>query len=315
MKRLNQRELLIEVARLYYYQHLTQEQVGEALGISRQKVSRLLNRAYEEGIVQIKIAESFSPLSKMEEELCQKFGLKEVKIARLFAQEEYLATKRIAQEAAYFLVNKLEPYTTLGVAYGKTLYEMTNFLTRRLIPGLRVIQIMGGYGKLKGEVMSIELAQRIADAFEGDVVFLLAPAFCRDAKTKKAIEGEERIRRVLELAKRVDIALVGIGGIDPTSTLMDTGDIQEEEKEELLHHGVVGNICGNFYNHLGEPILSRADERRIGITIADLKKIPQVVGVAGGEKKFPAILGALRGKLITTLITDELTAEKLLKEE
>ena len=314
MKRANQRELLIEVARLYYYQHLTQEQVGEALGISRQKVSRLLNRAYEEGIVQIKIAEPFSPLLELEKELCQKFGLKEAKIARLFTKEETLAIRRIAQEAAYFLVNKLEPYTTLGVAYGKTLYEMTNFLTKRLIPGLRVIQIMGGYGKLKGEVMSIELAQRIADAFEGDVVFLLAPAFCRDAKTKKAIEGEERIRRVLELAKRVDMALVGIGGIDPTSTLMDTGDIQEDEKEELLRQEVVGNICGNFYNRLGEPVSSKADERRIGLTLADLKKIPQVVGVAGGEKKFTAILGALRGKLITTLITDELTAQKLLEE-
>ncbi|MGQ9746999.1 MAG: sugar-binding transcriptional regulator, partial [Candidatus Caldatribacteriaceae bacterium] len=312
MRRSDQPELLIEVARLYYYQHLTQEQVGEALGISRQKVSRLLNRAYEEGIVQIKIAEPSSPLSQVEEKLCQKFGLKEVKIARLFIKEEGLTIKRIAQEAAYFLVNKLEPYTTLGVAYGKTLYEMTHFLSKRFVPGLRVIQIMGGYGKLKGEVMSIELAQRIADAFEGDVVFLLAPAFCRDAKTKRAIEGEERIRRVLDLAKKVDIALVGIGGIDPSSTLMDTGDIQEGEKEELLAQGAVGNICGNFYNYLGEPISSKSDERKIGLTITDLRKISEVVGVAGGEKKLLAILGALRGKLITTLITDELTAEWLL---
>ncbi|MGQ9472491.1 MAG: sigma factor-like helix-turn-helix DNA-binding protein, partial [Candidatus Caldatribacteriaceae bacterium] len=100
MRRSDQPELLIEVARLYYYQHLTQEQVGEALGISRQKVSRLLNRAYEEGIVQIKIAEPSSPLSQVEEKLCQKFGLKEVKIARLFIKEEGLTIKRIAQEAA-----------------------------------------------------------------------------------------------------------------------------------------------------------------------------------------------------------------------
>ncbi len=311
---MNQRELLVEVARLYYYQHLTQEQVGEALGISRQKVSRLLNRAYEEGIVQIKIAETSSSLSQIEKELVQKFGLKEAKIAHLFTQEETLTVKRIAQEAAYFLINKLEPYMTLGVAYGKTLYEMAHFLAKRFIPGLRVIQIMGGYGKLTGEVMSVELAQKIADAFGGDAIFLLAPAFCRDAKTKKAIEGEERIRRVLDLAKKVDIALVGIGGVDPTSTLMDTADIQEGERVELLQRGAVGNICGNFYDENGSSVSSKADDRRIGLSLIDLKNIPQVVGVAGGEKKFAAILGALRGGFITTLVTDEPTAERLLKE-
>ncbi len=179
----------------------------------------------------------------------------------------------MAQLAASYLKKKVEPYLSLRVAYGRTLFEMTNFLPDNSVMGLRVIQIMGGYGKLKAEIMSVELARKIAQAFQGDVVYLLAPAFAQDPKAKEVIEKEEKIKRVMDLAKTVDMALVGIGGVSPISTLMDTGEIYLQEREKLLKKVAIGNICGNFYDIEGNQVKSSADKRRISTSLEDLKKI------------------------------------------
>jgi deoxyribonucleoside regulator len=308
-------DLMREVAKLYYYEDLTQDQIGEIVGLSRQKVWRVLKKAKEEGIVQIKIIETSDKELENENQLKEKFGLKEVKITLSFQENDKILLKRVAQVAASYLRNRLDPYSTLGVAYGKTIFEIIHYLTPKKIPGLRVIQIMGGYGKLKGDVMAVELARRIAENFDGQVVYLMAPAFAKDQATRDAILSNESVFKVLDMSKKVDIALVGIGGVLETSTLLDTGDLYDHEIEELRKKKVVGNICGNFYDETGAIIETLADKRRISISLQDLKKIPLVIGVAGGKNKFLPILGALKGRFIQALITDDLTAKLLINHK
>ncbi|NLJ48089.1 MAG: sugar-binding transcriptional regulator [Candidatus Atribacteria bacterium] len=305
-------DLMQEVAKLYYYEDLTQDQIGEIIGLSPQKVWRVLKKAKEEGIVQIKIIESSGKVLENEIQLKEKFGLKEVRIAVSFQENDKILLKRVAQVAASYLKNRLEPYSALGVAYGKTIFEIINYLTPKKITGLRVIQIMGGYGKLKGDIMAVELARRIAENFDGQVVYLMAPAFAKDQTTRDAILNNEGISKVLDMSKKVDIALVGIGGVLESSTLLDTGDLYDYEIEELRKKKVVGNICGNFYDETGAIVETLADKRRISIRLQDLQKIPLVIGVAGGKNKFFPILGALNGKFIQALITDDLTASQLI---
>ena len=305
-------DLIREVAKLYYYEDLTQDQIGEIIGLSRQKVWRMLKKAKEEGIVQIKIIESSDKVLEIENQLKEKYGLKEVRIAVSFQENDKILLKRVAQVAASYLKNRLEPYSVLGVAYGKTIFEIIHYLTPKKIPGLRVIQIMGGYGKLKGDVMAVELARRIAEIFDGQVVYLMAPAFAKDQTTRDAILSNEGISKVLDMSKKVDIALVGIGGVLETSTLLDTGDLYDYEIEELRKKKVAGNICGNFYDENGAIIETLADKRRISISLQDLQKIPLVIGVAGGKNKLLPILGALNGKFVQALITDDLTASQLI---
>ena len=50
---LDDTNLLTEIAILYYQHNTTQEEISKKFGISRAKVSRLLRRAREEGIVEI----------------------------------------------------------------------------------------------------------------------------------------------------------------------------------------------------------------------------------------------------------------------
>ena len=312
----SENDLMVETARLYYYEGLTQDRIGEVLGISRQKVWRLLSRAREEGIVQVRIVNPRipSPL-KLAEVLQERFALREAVVVPVFSEEETVVRKRVGQAAASYLFSHLEPHATLGVSYGKTLFEMASFLAPKNVPGLRVVQVMGGYGRVKGEAMAIELARRIASSFGGEVVYLLAPAFARDAATREALVGEGGVEEVISMWEELDIALVGIGGVTPSSTLLDTGDFHQEEVTDLHQKRAVGNICGNFYTGTGEPVSSGADSRRIAISLEELRKVPQVLGAAGGREKVQPVLGALRGKLVDILITDEQTAENVLSAD
>ena len=92
------------------------------------------------------------------------------------------------------------------------------------------------------------------------------------------------------------------------------GFITYEDLEKIKKNGAIGEILGRFYDINGKRVKTELDRRIIGLDLEDIKKIENVIGVSGGEKKVEPLLGAIRGKYIDTLITDEETAKALFKE-
>ncbi len=79
---------------------------------------------------------------------------------------------------------------------------------------------------------------------------------------------------------------------------------------KLKADGGVGDICGNFYDIQGRPVM---DETGIvGINLEQIQKVPEVIVAAGGLEKTQALVGALRGRFIKTLVTDVVTAREVL---
>ena len=68
-----------------------------------------------------------------------------------------------------------------------------------------------------------------------------------------------------------------------------------------------GDILGQFYNTNGDLLELSHHNRLIGTPLSILRNMKHVVGVAGGTEKIDAIYGALKGKFIHSLITDEET--------
>jgi DNA-binding transcriptional regulator LsrR (DeoR family) len=86
-----------------------------------------------------------------------------------------------------------------------------------------------------------------------------------------------------------------------------------KELDQLRQQGAVGDVCLRFFDVNGNPIENALDNRVIGMQLEQLRKVERSVGIAGGKRKFEAIRGALRGKLINVLITDRRTAERLVE--
>jgi len=96
-------------------------------------------------------------------------------------------------------------------------------------------------------------------------------------------------------------------------TMRDGSIISQSELDDLLAHGAVGDIALRYFDVEGRCVESEINDRIIGITLEQLKRGPKVVAASGGPEKVPAIRAALRGGLIDVLVTDSVTAGRLLE--
>jgi DNA-binding transcriptional regulator LsrR (DeoR family) len=177
------------------------------------------------------------------------------------------------------------------------------------------VQLFGGVGNPGAEAHAARLTQRFAELTGAQPTFLLAPGIATSVEARGALVQDRFVREALARLDEVTLALVGIGAFEPSMLLQRSGNIfSERELAALGKQGAVGDICLRFYDAQGRRVASDVDRRVIGVTLEQLRDVERCVGVAGGERKYEAIRGALRGCWINVLITDHITAERLLGE-
>jgi len=313
-KELKQERLMIQAAKLFYQDGLSMVEASELLGISRQKFSQLVKMAKETGVVQIKILDpEENRILELEEALKNRFALKKVRVVEVFSDQGELVRKSVGEAGFRLLSELVKPGDKIGIAYGRTLYQLVLFARPINCPDLGVVQLMGGLSRISADVVATEIPRRLANILDAQVYYLMAPAFTKDQTTRDAILQDENVQATLR--EKIDIALVGIGNLSSEATLIRTETITQAEHQELLDKKAVGDVCGIYFDVQGRIIDFPGNQRRIARSLEDLKKIPFVVGIAGGLDKTQAILGALRGGLVNTLVVDKITAERLLKLE
>jgi DNA-binding transcriptional regulator LsrR (DeoR family) len=94
--------------------------------------------------------------------------------------------------------------------------------------------------------------------------------------------------------------------------VIQSGILSQGELDELHAVGAVGDIALRFFDSDGRSVNHPVNERIVGLDLGQIRRIPRVIGVAGGQTKFPVIRGALRGRLMDVLITDTAMARRLL---
>jgi DNA-binding transcriptional regulator LsrR (DeoR family) len=179
----------------------------------------------------------------------------------------------------------------------------------------RVLQLFGGVGNPAAEAHAARLTQRFADLTGSKPTFLLAPGIASSIEARDAIMQDQFVKEAVGGLDDVTLALVGIGALEPSSLLQSSGNIySEDELQALGERGAVGDICLRFFDAEGRSVASAVDERVIGVTLQQLARTDRTVGVAGGERKYEAIRGALLGGWVNVLITDHVTAQQLVAE-
>ena len=301
--------LLIKVAKLYYENAKTQDEIAKQLRISRPKVSRLLSEAREAGVVQITIASEPGDNADLEQSLEEKFDLKEVIIADV---PEGLSPQSLIYElgatAAEYFHRIVQDGDTIGLTWGANLASMVNQLSNDKKQRVHVIQMVGGLGEPSSEAHATDLARRVSQILDASLNLMPAPGVVASPEVRSILLQDPYIQKSLNLAGKIDIAFVGIG-----TPMRDEKILTWQEVNNLQQQGAVGDIALRFFNEEGEGIQSEINERVIGINLNELHELPRVVGIAGGEEKIRAIRGALKGHLINILITDRFTAGALLE--
>jgi DNA-binding transcriptional regulator LsrR (DeoR family) len=156
-----------------------------------------------------------------------------------------------------------------------------------------------------------EVVQALAAKLGASPYYLFSPAILDSELTAETIRSESSIGEVLSMARSVDLALFGVGDLDPGHTTPIASTLSMEDWAEVREAGTVGAVCVRFYNRSGRLAAPKIDARTVGLTLDQLIAIPTKVGVAGGLRKLTAVLGALNGRLLDVLITDESLADAL----
>jgi DNA-binding transcriptional regulator LsrR (DeoR family) len=178
-----------------------------------------------------------------------------------------------------------------------------------------VVQVVGGIGDPRVQMQATRLIGRFAASTGATPVFMPAPGLLGTVSARDSLMADPTISAVMQVWPRLTMALVGIGSLEPSPLLRQSGNaLAEADQAQLRAAGAVGDVCLRFFDAEGTPVRSAVDERVIGIGADELRAIPRRVGVAGGARKHRAIRAALLGGWVNVLITDRDTAVLLLDE-
>lgn len=314
MGRLNELRLIARVAQMYHVEGKRQAEIAAIMHMSQATVSRMLKRAEQEDIVRTTVIPPPGTFAELETALRARYGLTEAIVIDCSEDRDGAIMARIGEAAAHFLEITLQQDEIIGVSsWSQTILRMVdNIHPLKSAKAKYVVQILGGMGDASVQIHATQLTARLAKLTGGDARLLLVQGITSSREAKLVMLADPVVRETMDLFGRLSLAVIGIGAVQPSELLAQSGNVFSRQEMTMLHDaGAVGEISYRFYDKNGKPVETPLNDRVIGITLDDLKKTSRVMALAGGESKTQAIAGALRLGVIDVLVTDKFTAARL----
>lgn len=296
-------------ARRYYLDGASKSEIASELGVSRFKVARMLDKALRDGIVRIEI----DPLPELDldlgDALARRHGIRGAVVVRSGVGPDELRLAQLGRAAAAVLGDVLEASDVVGISWGRTLHALVGQLPR--LPACTVVQLVGSVPTLQLEVNSIELVRRIAERATGPVFPLHVPLIVGSAEMADALTSDSMAAATLDQFDSLTRAVVGIGAWTPGASTIRAA-LSGADARTVDAAGGIADIASIVLDADGAQVRAAGlPERCIAIREDQLRRVPDVIAVAGGADKAPAIRAALRSGLIHRLVTDEEAARLL----
>jgi deoxyribonucleoside regulator len=302
-------------ARLYYIDGLAQNEVARFVKVSQAKVSRLLALARERGIVRITVADYEPRHTELEAQIRARFGLGTVIVIKTV--EGFTHTdlrKAVGHFAAGPLDALIKPGDIVAVAGGRTIHELVHHLPDVRNKALTVVQAMGSVDSSVSAFDAQEVGRVVAQRLGGSFLSLNAPAYIPEKRTRDTLLKLPQVRAVHNHLERAHVALVGLGTLE-NSVFVERGTLSPDNIQELRAAGAVGEVCGRFFDKNGDECETDWRDQVMSVETAQLRNIPQTIGVVSGNDRSAAIAAAIRGKLVNGLVIDETGAAALLASQ
>lgn len=308
--------LVTKIARLYHEQGVRQPEIAERLNISQSRVSRMLKEAVSLGVVRTIVVPPPGVHPELEDRVRDRYGLSDVVVADPLGDEESAVLGALGAAGAAYLETTLTGRDRVGLSsWSSTLLATVEAMSPRTVPSAEsVVQVLGGVGNPQVQVQATRLTDRLARVTGATPKFLAAPGVVSSKVVRDSLLRDEYIAEVAAAWHTLTVLLVGIGSLQPSALLKDSGNtVSRDEMEVLRLAGAVGDVCLRFFDAHGELVGSSLNDRVLGISVEELRAVPRKVGIAGGSRKHEAIRAAAEGGWVDVLITDLATAEFLVR--
>lgn len=309
---------VLRAASMYYLQDLTMETIAKHLGTSRSTVSRMVKLARETGLVEITLRPTHSNAPGLGQRIREIYGIEAYVVPVPDHSSEVERLEQVALTTARLIGTWFDSNMILAVAWGTTLSAIARNLPRKTTRGSAVVQLNGAANtRTSGVEYAGDLIAEFGRAFDAHVHYFPVPAFFDYAETKEAMWRERSVRRVLAQQRRADIALFSVGALAGglPSHVYTAGYLEAGDVALLDHEGVVGDVCTVFLREDGTYRDVELNARATGPSPRELRRVPRRVCAVAGDAKVVPLRAALRARVVTHLVVDEVTATQLLLDE
>ncbi len=307
-------DLLADVAEMYYLEGKDQMEISQVVGVTRSMISRMLTEARQRGIVEIRVNRSMQTEPELESALIARFGIKTARVISMRGAEQEPTLANLGRAGAQVLREYFLPEAIIALAWGTSISATIDAVEERETLPAKIVQLVGAMGARNVEYDGHALVQRLASKLGGESYFINAPYICPSPEVATAMLSIKGIEETVAMGKQAQVALFGIGSTDPKySSYFLAGYVPQEDMDLIRASGAVGDIAGIHFDINGKLACEDFYRRLVTLRYDDLLHIPVRIGVAGGSGKVIPILGALRGNLINVLVTDSITARKVLE--
>ncbi|WP_033068070.1 sugar-binding transcriptional regulator [Thalassospira australica] len=296
---------------LYYCAGNTQDEIAAKLGVSRPTAQRLVSAAVSEGLVKVRLDHPITHCMELGKAICEKYDLANCDVVPTdpAAPEAMFG---MAQAAAGYLERALsspDPQI-IALGTGRAMRAMVDEVGRIDGRHHKIVSLVGTIAH-DGAASFYDAVTDLADRTRAPHYPLPIPVIIEDPEMRKRMQQQPPMDNILKLAREADIRFIGVGHLGDDAPLYIDGFISQNELMSLRESGGIGEVFswsfdedGNILDHPVNHCVSSAPA---------VQPATNTIAVAKGSKKAAAIRGAMRGKLISTLITDEATAESLLQ--
>ncbi|MCL1046750.1 sugar-binding transcriptional regulator [Shewanella electrodiphila] len=298
---------------LYYVGKNTQDEIAQKLNVSRQSAQRLVALAVSEGLIKVRLDHPIAQCMDLAERLKSKFDLIDCEIVPSDPADPSAITG-LAQRGSRVLEQylKSEQPQTLAFGTGRALKACIDELPAMKCPHHQIVSLVGTMMS-DGSASPYDIVVSMADRVKSKHYPMPLPVLASSVEEKNTFHQLQPVNNILNLAKQADVTFVGIGHMGPRSPLLVDGFLKQNELDELTQNGAVGEVISWIFNEQGQ-LLDSSINHRVASSPISVNSTKPVYGIAAGENKVSAIHAALQGKLINSLITNEFTAELILKQ-
>lgn len=307
----DQQRQMYSVLVLHFIEGVKQSEIAERLNLSHTKVNRMIAAGRKAGMVKISISSPFQRLVDLENEVTQRFGLKQSVVAPTVSDNPETTLQMVGRVAANHLLETLRDGDVVAITGGKAVSAVVENLEAERRFDVRVVPLTGGVqGKHYTDVN--HLATQLADKLGGTAQLVHAPLFAEDEQQRDLLMNVASIREVFDLARQATVALVGIGSVEaPGSGYYDLLPEPARGGQALVDAGIAGEFLAHLIKADGSLAEIDLNSRVLALDPAQLADCPTIIGVAAGGLKAGPVAAALAGRFLTSLVVDEEIARAL----
>ncbi|WP_240840159.1 sugar-binding transcriptional regulator [Acidaminobacter sp. JC074] len=316
-------KLITKICYLYYYEEEVQSKIAKRFNLTRQMVSRLIQKAKDEGILKIIIASPVQEVIGLEADLESKYGLKEAIVVQSDTLDDIELVKKVGKASGEYLSKVLMNKLNVGIGFGLAIQSMAEYIHGQSIDydfkDVNYVQLTGGINSSSSFDNSQYIMNLLAQKTMSHVSCMNIPSIIDDEKMRDTISESMHYQKFMDAYNNLHYAFVQINPADRIYYSADKS-INESGKTYLNRLGIsylngidaVGEVCLNYFNDRGHFVETPINDQIMGITSKKLKSVKNLVGIAAGKASHDAALGAIRAKAFDILIIDEDTARYLL---